>query len=347
MGLYRNKYYRRCNGDDHWWIRFKDLDGRDRRERAFKSKRESERLLAQRVAAVTEGRQAPSKRDGSKLFSEFADDYMEAHGSRLAWARSVQFILRHWEKHLGPKCKLKDITVRKVEAFRSKRLEAGIKPSTVNRNLAVLRRALNVAVDWDLLRENPARRLKPYRENNQRLRFLTQGEVARLLAECRCSRNELLEPLAALALNTGARKEELLGLRWADVSFEARTIAFPTTKNSERRDIPLNKAAFAVLSRLHRSTGNDTHAFSRNGKRVEDVRGAWESAVRRAGIEDFVFHDTRHCYASAAVQAGMDLYRLQRILGHKTQLMVQRYAHLRPRDLREAVELVSFESPED
>ena len=59
-----------------------------------------------------------------------------------------------------------------------------------------------------------------------------------------------------------------------------------------------------------------------------------------------MFHDTRHCFASWAVQAGMDLYRLQRILGHKSQAMVQRYAHLRPKDLREAMEMVGFEPGE-
>ena len=86
--------------------------------------------------------------------------------------------------------------------------------------------------------------------------------------------------------------------------------------------------------------------FNHGGEALKDVRTAWRTVLKRAEIDDFRFHDTRHCYSSWAVMAGMDLYRLQRILGHKSQQMVQRYAHLRPKDLREAVELVSFEAAE-
>ena len=346
MALFRNRYYRRCNGDDRWWIRYRGLDGKDVRERAFTSKRESDKLLALRRADIAKGRKLPPKRDGSKLFSEFAKEYMETIAERQVWSASVATAIKHWQQHLGKRCRLREITAQRVEEFRTKRLKAGVAKSTVNRNVAVLKRLLTVAVDWDLLLENPARRVKQYREENQRLRFLSHEEAGRLVAACRRSRNPLLAPLVVLALNTGARKGELLGLRWADVSFEARTLSFPKTKNGERRDLPLNKAATATLRSLHRRTGHERHVFNHAGEALKDIRTAWRTVLKRAEIDDFHFHDTRHCYSSWAVMAGTDLYRLQRILGHKSQQMVQRYAHLRPKDLREAMEMVEFEPGE-
>ena len=345
--LFKNRYYRRCQGDSWWWIRYKDLDGRDRRERAAPTKREAEKLLALRVAAVAEGKKPPAKRDGSTLFNEFAAEYMEMMGDGLVWKQTVTGAIKLWEEHLGPRCKLRDISPRRIEAFRAKRLKAGIKRSTCNRNCAILRRLLNVAMDWDLLSENPARKVRQYREENARLRFLTKEEARRLVEACGRTRNRLLRPLVLLALNTGSRKGELLNLRWVDVNFEATTLSFRRTKNGERRDVPLNRVARETLHELRQQTGKDEHVFSRNGQRLTEVKTGWAVALGRAGLEDFRFHDLRHCFASEAVTNGMDLYRLQRILGHRTPKMTQRYAHLRPKDLREAVELVSFDGREE
>lgn len=340
--VFKNKYYRRCKGDSWWWIRYRDADGKDKRERAAPTKREAEKLLAERVAAVNEGKKLPSKRDGAKLFSEFADEYLETHASTLAWERTVKMIVRHWRAHFGKSCRLRDISVRRIEAFRTKRLKAGVQKSTVNRNVAVLKRMLNVAIDWDLLSENPAVRVKQYRENGSSMRFLTRDEADRLLAECRASRNELLEPLVVLALNTGARKGELTGLRWADVDLDARTITFPKTKSGERRDMPVNDVVVKLLRRLKRRTGDAKHVFSRDGEHMRSFRAAWEAALDRAKIENFRFHDLRHTYASWATQGGVDVRQLQRLLGHKTLAMTMRYSHLGESHLRDAAEMVSF-----
>jgi integrase len=343
--VFRRTHYGRGKGLDTraWWIRYRDASGRDRRERIGPSKRQAEEVLALRLAAVVEGKKLPPRRDGAKLFSDFAREYMEVHGQRLRWAYNVAFIIRHWEKHLGPGCRLRDVNVRTIEAFRVKRLAEGVKTSTVNRNIAVLKRMLNVAIDWDLIQENPARRVKLAREDNARMRFLNQNEAARLLDACRRSRNRALAPLVLVALNTGARRGELLGLRWADVNFEARTLSFPRTKNGERRDVPVNHPTLQALRERRLVAGRGEFVFAERGRVTSDFRDSWATALRDAGIQDFRFHDLRHTYASWAAQAGMDIRRLQRLLGHKTLAMTQRYSHLGPKDLREAVDLVAFD----
>src|SRR5258706_10826306 len=121
--IFRWNYYGRDKRTDTaWWIRYRDAHGRDRRERIGPSKRQAEEVLATRLAAVTEGRKLPSKRDGSVHFSEFAAQYMDSLGQHLRWAHSLRFIIAHWERHLGPRCKLRDISVRSIEEFRSRRL---------------------------------------------------------------------------------------------------------------------------------------------------------------------------------------------------------------------------------
>jgi len=337
-----NYYGRDKRTDTAWWIRYRNANGKDCRERVGPSKRQAEQVLATRLAAVTEGRKLPDKKDGSMLLSEFAAEYMKVVASRQAWGRNVRTMLTQWEEHLGARCRLREITPRKVEAFRESRLAEGRSPGTVNRNLAVLKRVLTVAAEWDLIADNPIHRVKPLRGERSCMRFLTEEEARGLLDACARSKNEFLEPLVVLALNTGARKGELLGLRWKDVSFESATLSFPQTKNGERKDIPINDAALAALVRLKRVSGRD-RVFGRRDRSTFDFRSAWEAALEDAGIEDFRFHDLRHTYASWAAQAGMDIRRLQRLLGHKTLAMTQRYSHLGPRDLREAVGMVGIE----
>ena len=344
--VFRWKYYGRDKRTDTaWWIRYRDAEGKDRRERIGPSKRLAEQVLATRLAAVTEGRKLPDKKDGSMLLSGLAEEYMRVVASRQAWGRNVDTALRQWLDHLGAQCRLRDITPRKVEAFRESRLAAGLSPGTVNRNLAVLKRVLNVAVDWDLIHDNPVRRVKPLRGERAIERYLEKEEAGRLLAACARSCNEFLEPLVVLALNTGARKGELLSLRWKDVSLAAATLSFPQTKNGTRRDIPINSEALAALRRLKRFASKE-RVFGREDRPSFDVRSAWETALKEAEIESFRFHDLRHTYASWAAQSGMDIRRLQRLLGHKTLAMTQRYSHLGPRDLREAVEMVGIEPSE-
>jgi len=340
--VFRWKYYGRDKRTDvAWWIRYRNADGKDCRERIGPSKRQAEQVLASRLAAVTEGRKLPDKRDGSMLLSEFGAEYVRVVASRQAWGRDFKRMIRQWQEHLGARCLLRDITPRRVEAFRESRLAAGIAPGTVNRNLAVLKRMLNVAVEWELIQDNALRRVKPLRGERSCMRFLTDAEARSLLDACARSRNEYLEPLVVLALNTGARKGELLGLRWKDVSFEAATLSFPQTKNGERKDIPINDAALDALRRLKRISGRD-RVFGRRDRSSFDFRSAWEVALKNAEISDFRFHDLRHTYASWATQAGMDIRRLQRLLGHKTLAMTQRYSHLGPKDLREAVAMVAI-----
>ncbi|NIS63389.1 MAG: tyrosine-type recombinase/integrase, partial [Proteobacteria bacterium] len=164
------------------------------------------------------------------------------------------------------------------------------------------------------------------REDNRRLRFLSEEEMLRFLESC----SPHLRPIVLTALNTGMRKSEILNLRWDQVDFKHGFILLEVTKSGERREIPMNQILREALRKIPRRL-NNPHVFT-NGKGTpyKDVKGSFASALRKAGIKDFKFHDLRHTFASHLVMEGVDLTTVKELLGHKTLNMTLRYAHLAP-----------------
>lgn len=152
-----------------------------------------------------------------------------------------------------------------------------------------------------------------------------------------------LKPILVLAVETGLRKEELLGLTLPSIDLRRREVRLTVTKTGRPRQVPLSPRALQTIKELlERSRPRSSYLFCKpTGERIGDPKKAFAGACRRAGIEDFRYHDLRHTYASWWVQDGGDLYRLSRILGHATLQMTARYGHLRTDDLHEELERVS------
>jgi integrase len=136
--------------------------------------------------------------------------------------------------------------------------------------------------------------------------------------------------VVVLALSTGARKNELLALKWQDVSLQRGMITLHETKNGERRALPLQGYAHQLISDHAKVRRLDCdYVFpSEKKKQPIDIRTAWENTVERAELEDFRFHDLRHSAASYLAMNGASLAEIAEVLGHKTLQMVKRYAHL-------------------
>lgn len=147
-----------------------------------------------------------------------------------------------------------------------------------------------------------------------------------------------LKAAIVLALNTGARKGELLSLRWADVNMQTKTIAFVQTKSGRRRDVAMNQVVVQTLRSLKRE---GAFVLMHDGRPLGDFKTAFHAACRRAGIEPgFRWHDLRHTHAAHSVMAGTDLPTLQRRLGHASIAMTSRYSHLSSEHERKSVEAV-------
>lgn len=153
-----------------------------------------------------------------------------------------------------------------------------------------------------------------------------------------------LADFITLALHTGMRKGELLGLEWSRVDFSANLIhlAAINTKNGKRRSIPLNDTARSAL--IHRAGFRAKHCpaspwvfCDTEGERIANVRRSFDTACRKSGIVDFHIHDLRHTCAARMVSAGIALAEVRDLLGHASITMTERYAHLAPENIRAAV----------
>jgi integrase len=195
---------------------------------------------------------------------------------------------------------------------------------------------LGVRLEW--IAGNAARNVEKEREPDGRVRFLSRPlddqecELDRLLAACEISACADLRDLVVLALHTGCRAKELLELsvEWVHLSVGGFTLPAEVAKNGEARFVPLAGEALEVVERRLRGAERPMHLFGRSkgGGPRQFPRTAWKSALKRAGIENFRFHDLRHTHASYLAMLGASNTELKESLGHKTLTMVARYTHL-------------------
>jgi integrase len=163
------------------------------------------------------------------------------------------------------------------------------------------------------------------------VRFLDDAERERLLTACRESASPDLYPAVLLALSTGARQQEIIGLRWPQVDLARRMATLHETKNGERRVLPLAGPALDLLrerAKVRRIDSDLVFPGRTDPTKPVDLRTPFETALKRAGIADFHWHDLRHTAASYLAMNGASLAEIAEILGHKTLAMVKRYAHL-------------------
>jgi integrase len=205
--------------------------------------------------------------------------------------------------------------------------------ATVNRYIATLSHLLSFAVrERRLLDRNPVSDISRKKESRGRTRFLSDEERAGLLKACGDSEWPALRTLVLLAITTGARRGELIGLTWADVDVKAGRALVRDSKNGEQRTLPLAGKALEALRALKlQGSARSGHVFPQPSGLpgpYEHFDAHWQAALEAAGIEDMRFHDLRHTTASMLAAQGASLLEIADVLGHKTLAMVKRYSHL-------------------
>jgi integrase len=268
------------------------------------------------------------------------DRYEKEHVLRKLRHRGVKGYMNNLRAFFGDRT-LADITPKLIVAYKNKRYDDGKAPATINRELANLKKAFNLALrEWEWCHQNPVTRVSMEKENNKRDRWLSEEEESRLLSACA----SWLHDLVTFALHTGMRMGEILELTWRGVDFTRRTVTVMRSKNGERRTIPVNETVLRVLKEKAkvRSLASDLVFCSKAFTPMESghLRRSFRLALSKAKIEEFHFHDLRHTFATRLVQAGIDLYKVQQLLGHKSPIMTQRYAHHYPESLRDGVEIL-------
>jgi integrase len=231
--------------------------------------------------------------------------------------------------------RLFEITPLDIEKFKTARSKQ-VSPASVNRELACFKHMFTKAIEWNMAVDNPVKKVRMFRENPGRIRYLTKPEAQQLLNECA----EHLRPIVILALYTGMRLGEILNLKWENIDIRQKSIYIQTTKSGYSRDIPMAEPVYFALGRVPKIS---EYVFcKKDGTRIQDIRTAFNNAIKRAQIEDFRFHDLRHTFASHLVMNGADLMTVKELLGHRTISMTLRYAHLSPEHKRKAVESLGY-----
>lgn len=318
------------------WI---NADGKPCTLTAALARKEAFRLLGEKnrgndpAEARAKARRLPS-------LAEFATRYLEDHAALHKKPRSYKDDKDNLERRILPalgKIRIDVLSTGDVSTFHRARRKT---PTNANRCLALLSHMFTMAERWGLRPHgtNPCKGIKRYPEK-KRKRYLSNEEIARLAVALNKAEPE--NPLAVqairLCLFTGARKGEILSLRWSDVDLARGVIELPDAKRGPR-PVFLNAPSKQILASLPKVAGNP-HVFPgrRTGQHLTELR-LWEDVREKAGIQDVRIHDLRHSFASVAVSGGATLPLIGGLLGHTTPTTTARYAHLSDDPLRETAE---------
>ena len=318
-----------------WWISFTNAKGQRRRRKVAgaHTMQQARAALAAELQNVERTRifgVAPPSPEG---FSRVATRYLKHQEARLspaAYQRTRGVVEGNLKDFFGS-MKTSEIRKGDVQKYITNR-SGDVSAGTVAREMNILKRFLSLCVEWELLAYNPASGVKSPRVAPGRVRYLQAGELRVLLAAC----PEWLRPIVGLAVATGMRRGEILGLRRLDVDRHGERILLPQTKNGEGRIVYLNKLALQVFDARPIDRGNLTARVFADVS-GEQVSMAFRRAAKSANIEDFRFHDLRHTAASWLRMQGADIHTVAQLLGHKDLRMAARYQHLSPSFLSEAV----------
>ena len=290
------------------------------------SKTFSQKKDARDFVIKTEGNKSAHKAFSSRMnFSQLTEMYLsnEYLGTKPQMQKSR---LRHWLNHMG-EMPINDIGKEDINSGLDK-LPNELSNSTINKYKKLASLVFNYGIRELGLVENPTRYIRSLPEKKGRTRYLSDNERKRLFKACRASKWELLYLLVLMAITTGARRGELLSLRWIDIDFAKQVAYVQNTKNGEAKVLPLTTDVINELQVFNQNDSSLIFASKITPSKPYVFYKTWKRAVEEAELIDFRFHDLRHTTASYLAQSGATLLEIADVLGHKQIEVTKRYAHL-------------------
>ena len=314
------------------------LRGLPRQSATFENMTKAKRWAQQMEVSLRDGRHFKQSESGRHTLEDLIDRYLEElEIAEFSSLKQYAQMLNWWRGELGKK-KLSELSISDIKEKQTQLTTGSTirgkkrSPARVNRYLASLSSALSSAVkEWEWLEENPALKVKKLREPKGRVRFLSNEERERLIQACRDSENKDLLLVFLMALSTGARRMEIWSLSWKDVDLDQGAVLLQESKNKERRGLALHGAVLEMLKVKAAST-IDTKGLIFHSSKSKDApinfRKSFQTALDKAEIKDFTWHDIRHTTASYLAMQGATSNEIAAILGHKSLDMVKRYSHI-------------------
>lgn len=318
------------------------LKGQPTETASFERKTDANKWAQDTESAIRDGRHFKTTAAKRHTLAELIERYIKDVLPTKPKSEAKQTAMLNWWKSEIGSYSLADVTPALVAERRDKLAAGKTKrgtqrnPATVVRYMAALSVCFTHAVkEWGWIDDTPMRKVTKPKESRGRVRFLSDDERARLLKSCKESSNTYLYPAVVLALSTGMRSGEIMGLTWDVVDLNRGRAILHETKNNERRAVAITGHALQVLKEMNKVRRIDTTLLfpskeitPQKPQKPIDLRAPWLAALKKASIQDFKFHDLRHSAASYLAMNGASLAEIAEVLGHKTLQMVKRYAHL-------------------
>ena len=343
------------NGGIRWYVDYRSKGQRIQKLVPHAITQEEALLALQRMVAQEFNHEHRAQKSEQQIiFSAFAEVYLNNYAKvkKRSWRTDEKYIRAQLKPFFG-EIDLQEITPLHVSQFMVKRQQDGVKNSTINRELTVLKKMLAMAKDWGFkIERNPVKKGNFFSEEEyKRDRVLTVEEEQRLFKAAAPH----LKPILSCALATGMRYSEILGLTWENVDLDKLqiTIRAEFSKSGKQRVIPICGHLQTELSRLKKLTrsGSD-HVFlyedPKTGKLrpVTTVRRAFTMACKRAEIQNLHFHDLRHTVGSRLISRGVDPISVKNILGHANLKTTEIYLHSSMQQMKVAIEKLTPASKE-
>ena len=338
----------RPNGGKTYYLRYWDEGGRQRQikiggyaDLTFDQARKKAQRLRSEVtlggdpaAAKAERKSIPTYAELAKQHLTHAESYQRSHGD-------IESIMR---LHLLPrwgKLKLNEIKQQDVAKWLGEKRAEGFAHSSVEKMRVTFHRAFELAVRWNIPggQPNPVKGIPRPKFDNNRQRYLSETEAELLQRAVAASLNTQLKYIVGLLLLTGARKMELLKARWEHIDVERKSWHIPDSKTGKGRHVPLSQPAINLIGQIPKFEKCPWLLPNPETKEpFVDIKRAWDSARKAAGLPGVRIHDLRHSACSFMINAGIDLYAVGRIVGHADHQSTMRYSHLANDTLLAAVE---------
>ena len=317
-----------------YWGSWTDASGRRRRKRFdFPTFTQAKEALDAEKLKVAEAIKFGKPLLSEDSFAAFAHEFLRYQERRIApkvargklsqaeYDRQEGIVKQHLKPFFGSDVKLAAIRRKDVRAYINSRM-GKVSDGSIIKEVNTLKRMFNIAVEDEKITVNPAHKAPVPKAPEGRVRYLTPEELGNVLRAC----PEWLRPIVGMLVSTGARRGEMLRVRWTDVDIRNRQIKLKHTKNGKERPAFLNDLALEVLASMGAGHGKRGLLFP--DVTPAQVTVAFIRACQDAGVEDFSLHDLRHHYSTMLRQNGVDLHTLQKLLGHSDPRMTDRYAHL-------------------
>lgn len=344
-----------ANAIPTWYLRYK-RDGKTAYDR-LGTIQELTLAQARKLATLrkadhaSESKLAPEEKaaQGEITLDAFMRDHYMPHAKnqKRSWLRDDQlFRLRISPKfgHLP----LKSITRYEVQKFHNDLVKEGLSPASADHHVKLMRRVLNVAIQWDMLEKNVLKNIPLLMVDNQVENYLKEDQLVRLVEVLRSDENRPVCHILMFLLSTGSRLNETIQAKWSQVDIENGVWRIPASnsKSKRTRAVPLNESALWVLEQA-RMQGDFEHIFANpaTGIPFVTITRVWYRIRKQVGISNLRIHDLRHSFASLLVSGGRSLYEVQQILGHSDPKVTMRYAHLSAKALQEAASSASVLVP--